>query len=205
MLLACLGHSSPPKMEAICFFETSVVFERTIRHYVPQCTYLWAVCLNMSGKEVHVGWTEGLHAVQPRDRVAALVHERQTWRKHRSRERSASYGMRDFRVLRGPSERFEASIIVITSLHIGTLWNGTACSWKMVWLRLKQAEVWLTGTRRKAFGKTWWICVHGSSCAACQLREPFHTLRVRGTWTCFHTTYFFLWHHKRITLYLYMQ
>jgi hypothetical protein len=33
--------------------------------------YLWAVCLNMSGKDVHVGWIEGLQVVQPRGGTSA--------------------------------------------------------------------------------------------------------------------------------------
>jgi hypothetical protein len=44
---------------------------------------------------------------------------------------------------------------------------------------------------RKTFGRSWFRA-HWSRCAACQLRETFHTIRVRGlsdgTSTCFRTT-----------------
>jgi hypothetical protein len=40
--------------------------------------------------------------------------------------------MRNFRVLQGPSELFDVSTIVTTFPHVGTLRNGTICSWKMV-------------------------------------------------------------------------
>jgi hypothetical protein len=52
--------------------------------------------LNKSREDVRVGWMEGLQAVQSRGRVAALTHERQTWRSHRNSEHSASYGMQNF-------------------------------------------------------------------------------------------------------------
>jgi hypothetical protein len=108
--------------------------------------YVSLSSLNMSGDDVRVVWRR----VHRRfSRVEALAHERQTWRSHRNSEHSASYGMRNFRVLQGPSELFDASKIVTTTLHIGTLCNGTTCSWRMVWLCLKQAEECVTGTGRR--------------------------------------------------------
>jgi hypothetical protein len=63
----------------------------------------------------------------------------------------------------------------------GKLSHYASHRWKSAWQE-----------RTKTFGKPW-LRVHGSRCAACQLRKTFHTLRVWGlsnsTSTCFHTTY----------------
>jgi hypothetical protein len=48
MLVSCLAYSSTLKLKATCFSETSVGFQQTIRHYIPQWRILqilsWPFC-----------------------------------------------------------------------------------------------------------------------------------------------------------------